>query len=176
MSGIISSESFHLETEIAYPSEWNGTVVIDLDGGTNSSSGETVLRPALSRNRNRAVTYSEKKDLPPDSWQRSPVYFYGYNDSNFARNVHEIVASVRMAREHPDWEVNNIHLVGTGSNAALAFAAHFVLGDEIDEVNADPANFSFSQISDLWDDAMVPGAVKYGGLEGLRSLTREAGP
>jgi len=45
-----------------------------------------------------------------------------------------------------------------------------VLGDGINSIVADPAGFSFESVDDHCDDYMVPGAAKYGGVEGLRML------
>ncbi|MEM1442892.1 MAG: acetylxylan esterase [Verrucomicrobiota bacterium] len=170
MSGKISQGNREIEAEILYPEAWNGEVVIDLEGGSSNAGEATVVLPELSSGSNEAVTYSGKKEIPEDSWQRSPVYFFGYNDSNFTRRAHEAAAVVSMVANHPDWKVEKITLRGTGVNAAVALATQFLVGGQIDELAFDLKEFRFENVRDFEDDNMVPGAVKYGDVEGLSEL------
>ena len=99
-----------------YPANWNGEVAIWLSNkgkaglynGTATSPMDPVrkmvgegiavmgldlfmqgefLTDGETKVQNSEVTYSRKNDVPADSWQRSPVYYYGYNDSVFVRRV-----------------------------------------------------------------------------------------
>lgn len=163
---------------ITYPKDWNGEVVIRLgEKGQNeevgSSQAALICLDLYGQNDpdacNPPTTYSGKDGIAPDSWQRSPVYFYGYNDSVWVRRVHDVVAAIRMAEHHPDWNVKKITVSGNGPFASIALGARLICGNSIQELKADPANFRFSGIEDNWDDFMVPGAVKYGDIEGLQS-------
>ena len=120
--------------------------------------------------KNASITYSGKSDPPADSWQRSPVYFYGYNDSVFVRRVHDLISTIAMAKQHPDWEVKKIKVRATGDLAAVALAAKAIYPDAIDTLEVDLQDFQFTQINNLWDDNMVPGAVRYGDVEGLKLI------
>ena len=166
-----------LPAKIYYPEEWNGEVVIQLgEQGLEEPvelGGATVICLELAglgrrEEANVQTTYSGKDDIPEDSWQHSPVYYYGYNDSLFVRRTHEIVAAVLMAKHHPDWEVESVSVRGDGGYLALALASSLIAGPEVDEVIGEVGDFRFDRIDSLWDDFMVPGAVKYGGVEGLR--------
>jgi len=147
--------------------------VVHLSGGEFDYGSAAVVIPELSSGVNQAVTYSGEKDLPADSWERSPVYFYGYNDSNFTRRAHEVAAAVSMAVNHPDWKVTKVTVEGSGETAAVALAAKFLTGDEIDDLAIDLDAFRFGAVTDFSDDEMVPGAVKYGDVEGLEKVATQ---
>jgi hypothetical protein len=120
--------------------------------------------------KNAVITYSGKSDPAATSWQRSPVYFYGYNDSVFVRRVHDLISTIAMAKQHPDWKVKKIKIHATGDLAAVALAANAIYPDAIDALKVDLGDFQFTNINDLWDDNMVPGAVRYGDVEGLKLI------
>lgn len=173
MSGSIQFGKRSLVAEIHYPESWNGEVVVHTRGETSGYGDAAVVIPALSSEVNDAVTYSGKNDLPADSWQRSPVYFYGYNDSNFTRRAHEVAAAVSMAANHPDWNVSKVTVQGVEATAAVALAAKVLMGDEIDELSIDLKGFRFAAVDDFHDDNMVPGALKYGDVEGLEKVASQ---
>lgn len=187
-SGYKSAEDVHTQTTsvpatVYFPTDWNGEVVIKIGAQGRAEpvvwskstlicldlTGQGAREPA-----NGDVTYSGKKDLPADSWQRSPVYYYGYNDSTFVRRAHEVAAAVLMARNHPKWDVKKIVVEGEGSFAALANAAKAIAGTALDEVSGETGDFTFSKVDDLWDENMVPGAVKYGDVRGLELVASQA--
>lgn len=180
MDGTITGNSTPLAATIAYPKSWNGEVVIQLHasgaGGNPESKGDAavVIPDLYGQNdelaKNELVTYSGKSDPAPDSWQRSPVYFYGYNDSVFVRRVHDLISTIAMVKQHPDWDVKKIKVVAKGELAAVALAAKAIYPEAIDALEVDLQGFQFSTINDLWDDNMVPGAVKYGDVEGLQLI------
>ncbi len=173
MSGFVHRGGRSFGAEIHYPTSWNGEVVIHLSGDDLDYGDAAVVIPELSSDANAAVTYSGKKEIAADSWQRSPVYFYGYNDSNFTRRAHEIAAVASMAAHHPDWKVTKITVQGEGEMAAAALAAKFLAGELIDELVTEVGGFRFSEVTGFRDDNMVPGAVKYGGVEGLRKVATQ---
>lgn len=176
MTGTISGNSSPFRAAFSHPADWNGEVHIVLSDTLVKTEGKaSIVTPFLyglqdEKARNTPMTYSGKKDVPADSWQRSPVYFYGYNDSVFVRRVHDLVSTVAMVRQHPKWETKKVVIKADGSLAAVACAARFILGDSIDELMVDAGEFSFSSINDNWSDEMVPGAVKYGGIKALQIL------
>ncbi|MDF1738362.1 MAG: acetylxylan esterase [Verrucomicrobiales bacterium] len=180
MDGTITGNSSPFSAAIAYPATWNGEVLIQLHPSGASVAIENKLDAAViipdlyGQNdelaKNAPITYSGKSDPPADSWQRSPVYFYGYNDSVFVRRVHDLISTIAMAKQHPDWDVKKIKVHATGDLAAVALAANAIYPDAIDTLEVDPEDFQFTQIKDLWDDNMVPGAVRYGDVEGLKLI------
>ncbi|MAB75217.1 MAG: hypothetical protein CMO47_01995 [Verrucomicrobiales bacterium] len=185
MNGTISRDSdgdtFWIQAH--YPSNWSGKVVIRLeDNGIEASvdevGGNVVLIPNLYGQNdelavNAATSYSGKKEVTADSWRRSPVYFYGYNDSVFVRRVHDVVSTAAMVRDHPKWDVKEIEIEAKGALAAVALAAKVILGDQIHSLAADLGDFRFQSVDSHWDDFMVPGSIKYGDVAGLRYLAEQ---
>lgn len=180
MAGIISGNNTPFAAAIAYPKTWNGEVVIQLSPSGSTANPESagdasvVIPDLYGQNdelaKNAPITYSGKSDPPADSWQRSPVYFYGYNDSVFVRRVHDLISTIAMVKQHPDWDVKKIKIHAEGDLAAVALAAKAIYPDAIDALDIDLQGFQFSNIDDLWDENMVPGAVKYGDVEGLKLI------
>lgn len=175
MSGSVLAGGRLIDTSIHYPENWTGEVVIHLGEAEPDHGAAAVVFPSLSTGWNAPATTTEKDNLAADSWQRSPVYFYGYNDSNFTRRAQEVAAAVTMAANHPDWRVTKITVQGEGETAAVALAAKLLVGEAINELEIDLKGFRFEEVTDFQDDNMVPGAVKYGDVEGLARAANEQG-
>ncbi|MDF1754334.1 MAG: hypothetical protein P1U89_16240 [Verrucomicrobiales bacterium] len=124
---------------------------------------------------NDSVTYSGKPDLEPDSWQRSPVYFYGYNHSVFVNRVHDLLTTIKMIQTSPDWEVKGIEMKGEGPFAALIHAANLFSNGAVKQVEADLKGFTFESLNDSFDQHFVPGAVRFGDVAMLAKLSDLAG-
>jgi hypothetical protein len=65
-----------------------------------------------------------------------------------------------------------IHLVGFGAAGAWASAAAAQAGDTIHGLAADVRKFRFAELRSIEDPNFLPGAVKYGDVEGLLSLVQ----
>jgi len=128
---------------------------------------------AASKGANPVLIYSKNQNakLPADSWQRSPVYYYGYNHSTFARRVHDVLTAVSFARHSEKYEVNKISLVGSKGAGHWAAAARAIAGGEvIQKAWIDTNDFRFSKLKSHWDADFLPGASKYGDVGGLLIL------
>lgn len=149
----------------------HGVAVVGLD---LFKQGE-FLNPGDSDDSNPETTYSKGKDLPPDSWQRSPVYYYGYNDSTFARRVHDILTAVTFVRNHETWDTKEVSVIGLGNAGAWVAAARSVAGGNIDKAIIDTGGFRFGKLDSHWDGDFLPGAVKYGDIAGflVQSVTHK---
>ena len=200
------AEKEELPALFYYPEKWNGSVTIlasaagkgGLYAGDPSTPTDKVkellaegqcvagvdlfgqgefLDPGETRFGNQAVTYSGKKELAPDSWQRSPVYYYGYNDSIFVRRVHDLLTTVKMIQTHPKWEVKSIRLecVGNRGIGAAVLAAAGRSGGAVKSVAAPLGDFAFEKLDDWWGEHFVPGAVRFGDVTALIRLAEEAG-
>lgn len=128
---------------------------------------------AQSKGANPGLIYSnnQKAKLPATSWQRSPVYYYGYNHSTFARRVHDILTAVSFVQNSEAYDVQKISLVapkGTGHWAAAARA--IAGGDTIQKAWIDTTGFRFQNLRTHWDADFLPGAVKYGDVSGFLIL------
>jgi len=144
-----------------------GTAVIGLD---LFMQGE-FLNGEETKVQNRNTTYSRKNDVAADSWQRSPVYYYGYNDSTFVRRVHDVLSAVKLVKTHPKWEVKKVSLFGFDGSTHWAAAAAAMGGNEIDQIITDSeSQFRFADLDDMWHEDFVPGAVRYGDVEGFISM------
>lgn len=179
---------------------WKGTVVIWLspegkaglfDGGTGNlrepvrrliergvavvgldlfKQGE-FLNPGENAAENPRTTYSSKGDeLPADSWQRSAVYYYGYNHGSFARRVHDILTALTFVRHHETWKVKTVGLGGEPGTGHWIAAARAIAGGDIDRAVIDTAGFRFGKLASDWDADFLPGAEKYGDLGGFLTL------
>ncbi|MDF1813642.1 MAG: hypothetical protein P1V20_15690 [Verrucomicrobiales bacterium] len=185
-----------------YPDNWNGTVTLIPSGhgksglflGVTGSPADQVIDLLQKGNavvgmdlfaqgefldegeipRNTAATYSSKPDLEPDSWQRSPVYFYGYNDSIFVRRVHDILTTVKMIQTSPNWDVKSIEIQAAGPFAAIAYAAAISANGAFSKIDAHPDTFSFGALNDSFSEHFVPGAVRFGDVEMLEKLASGA--
>ncbi|MCB1065633.1 MAG: acetylxylan esterase [Verrucomicrobiae bacterium] len=145
-----------------------GIAVVGLDlfkQGEFLNPGETVTE-------NPRTTYSKKGDeLPADSWQRSAVYFYGYNDSIFARRVHDILTAVAFIRNHETWDVKELSLTGSSGTGHWVAAARAIAGGAIDKAVVDSGGFRFEKLVSDWDADFIPGAVKIGDLAGFLTVS-----
>ena len=193
MSGPILRElGEDIPSRFYYPENWNGDVTIWLSpkGTSGMYEGDPLtpiayVREALAEGvavmgidftgpeSNEAITYSGDKKLAEDSWQRSPVYFYGYNHPVFVNRVHDILDAVAMIRTHPKWDAKTVTLAGEPGTGHWALAAKVAGGTAINEVTAEVGDFQWANLDDVWDENFVPGAVKYGGVETLARLAGE---
>ncbi len=145
-----------------------GVAVVGLD---LFKQGE-FLNPGEKASENPRTTYSNKGDeLPADSWQRSAVYYYGYNHGLFARRVHDVLTALTFIRNHETWEVKTVGLAGEPGTGHWIAAARAVAGGDIDRAVIDTAGFRFGKLASDWDADFLPGAEKYGDLGGLLTLS-----
>lgn len=93
------------------------------------------------------------------------AYTLGYNDSLFAQRVQDVLAIVAGQRKG-----SPIVLVGNGKTGPIAAAAAALAGDAVSGVVIPSAQHPFANITDWRDPSLLPGAVKYGDLEGLVRL------
>jgi hypothetical protein len=95
-------------------------------------------------------------------------YTFGYNRPLLAQRVHDILTAVTAARLHPRTKV--VHLAGWGSAGPWVLLARGLCGDAVARTSADAAGFGFESVKTTADEMMLPGALKYGGLEALAAL------
>ena len=167
---------------------WNGDVVIWVDGvgkrGLFDASGEL-------RNEVRRLVDGGASIVAPDLFQQgeflpgdqplaeqavvknpreAAAYTFCYNDTVFARRVHDILTVVSFIRgdEHAP---KHLHLIGTNGAGPLAAAARAIAGNQIDKAAIDTQGFRFADITSYRDPNFLPGAVKYGDLPSLLALS-----
>ena len=92
-------------------------------------------------------------------------YNTGYNRSVFAERVSDVLTAIAFARQLGG---RDVALAGRGRAGAWALAARALAGDVRTAV--DLGGFDFDQVREVTDEALLPGAMKYGGVLGLASL------
>lgn len=167
---------------------WNGDVVIWVDGvgkrGLFNDSGEL-------RNEVRRLVDGGASIVAPDLFQQgeflpgdqplieqavvknpreAAAYTFCYNDTVFARRVHDILTVVAFIRgdEHAP---KRLHLIATNGTGPIAAAARAIAGNQIDKAAIDTQGFRFADITSYRDPNFLPGAVKYGDLPNLLALS-----
>ena len=95
-------------------------------------------------------------------------YYYGYNRPLLAERVHDILTAVAVAKRHEKTE--KVHLVGFDKAGPWVMLARGLCGDAVARTAADVNGFRFEKVESLYDEMMLPGAVKYGGLPALAAL------
>jgi cephalosporin-C deacetylase-like acetyl esterase len=119
-----------------------------------------------------------KSDTFEDGYRKDCSYAYGYNDSAFARRVHDLLTLVAAARDHDQHPAKRIVLVGeagaghwvAGTLAAAASTLDGRRGSPIDLAVIDTDGFRFDTLPDVWHDDFLPGVVKYGDLGGMLAM------
>ena len=94
-------------------------------------------------------------------------YTHGYNHSVFARRSHDILSLIALAKKQSKLPV---HLLATAGAAPLAAVARALSGSALSKALLETADFTFADIKTYRHPDFIPGAVKYGDLEGLLDL------
>src|SRR5262249_19798788 len=101
-------------------------------------------------------------------WENYAGYYYGYNRPLLANRVHDILTAVAMAKGHE--KVEKVHLIGFEKAGPWVLLARGLCGDAVARTGADFDDFRFEKVRAPYDEMMLPGAVKYGGLPALAAL------
>lgn len=185
------------------PASWSGVVVIwphrdgiegHLPGDRNTAAavlvraGHAVVFADLfgqaERRRDPAFILNHRGDRPgpsdsfEDGYRKDCSYAYGYNDSAYARRVHDLLTLVAAARDHDQHPAKRVVLVGEAGAGhwvagAIAAAASTLDGRRdppIDAAVVETGGFRFDALPDVWHDDFLPGAVKYGDLGGMLAM------
>ncbi|MBI1374467.1 MAG: acetylxylan esterase [Phycisphaera sp.] len=108
-----------------------------------------------------------KGDQP---WHNYAAYTYGYNPTLFAERVDDVLTALWMIQHH-ERTPKGIMLVGMGQQAGpIAAAALSRSGDTVERTAIDTQGFTFASVDRVDHPMFVPGALKYGGVDGLLAL------
>lgn len=166
-----------------YPSEveWNGQVVIVVDGAARSrmfNEQGDIRIPPVRRMLDSGASVVRVGLLQPEAVAQRVVenprevaaYTYCYNQPLFAHRVQDVLAVIDFARnaEHKTKKVNLLGIRGAGP---VTVAAGMLAGSKIDKSAINTEGFRFEDITSYRDPNFVPGAVKYGDLPALLALT-----
>ncbi len=100
-------------------------------------------------------------------------FTYGYNRGLLAHRVHDVLTTVAFA--HGMLMAEQIAVVGVGEFGPLAILTKALAGDVVSKLAADRNGFDFAKITKTDDPMMLPGALKYGGLDAFVKLCGDKG-
>jgi dienelactone hydrolase len=101
-------------------------------------------------------------------WENYAGYYYGYNRPLLANRVHDILTAVAAMKGEET--VKKVHLVGFEKAGPWVLLARGLCGDAVVRTAADIDGFRFEKVGTVYNEMMLPGAVKYGGLPALTAL------
>jgi hypothetical protein len=96
-------------------------------------------------------------------------FTFGYNRSLLAERVHDILTAVAFAKGFD--KTKKVHLAGFGKAGPWVLLARGLCGDAVERTAADMNRFRFDQVEKTTDEMMLPGALRYGGLGALASVS-----
>ena len=96
------------------------------------------------------------------------AFTYGYNRSLLAQRVHDILTLVAFGNSM--LKPSTMHMVGWGKAGPWAAIARAMCGHSIAKTAVELEKFDFAKIEKTDDEMMLPGALKYGGMEAILSL------
>ncbi len=172
---------------LAVPPEWNGVVVVRVNGSFLGSAGDSLAvdRATLAMQHHAILDIEplltgEVDDkagapvrLPRDERRHAgyPGYTFGYNRPLLAWRVHDILTAVGYARGLEG--ARSVRLLGIGSAGPWVLLARALARDEI-ELAAAFWSESLDRPKSLDASDFLPGALRFGGLDAFAALSAPA--
>jgi hypothetical protein len=168
--------------------EWNGKVVIWVDGAGKSGmfGADAAPRPEIRKllDAGFAVMGADllyQGEFLPDGKPLSEQpkvknnrefagFTYGYNAPLFSKRVHDILTLLSFVA-HDEHAPREVALVGVNGAGPLVAAARAQAGATIAKAFVDTRGFRFAGLGSFRDPDFLPGALKYGDLPGMLSLS-----
>jgi dienelactone hydrolase len=108
--------------------------------------------------------WPREEALPID--KKFAGFSYGYNLPLLSQRIVDILNAIAIAHDIGP----KVSLVGFGSAGPAVLLANSLSGDAVSRCAADASKFTFANVTKTDDPMMLPGALKYGGLDCLASL------
>jgi hypothetical protein len=104
-------------------------------------------------------------------------YTFGYNPPLVMERVHDVMALAEFLQHgEPELKTEHILLVAIGRQAGpVGLIARFMLGDRIKRAVINTEGFDFNTIDRLDDPMLLPGILRYGGMDALWMLNPPPG-
>ena len=185
LRGVTNCGSHAIDCTFIYPKNWNNDValmlslkgeesIIDKNGDMTGTArkllaeGIAVACPKLylqgaTKNPN---VYAARKQ----AYEGFAGYHYGYNPSLLAERVQDALAMIAMIRDHGQHRTEHIHVFGIEGAGALAAATTALARDSVASATIDTEGLRFGKLTNVWDVNFIPGASKYGDIDGMLSL------
>lgn len=145
-----------------------GKVDLLRDGKLNSAARAALDAGAVLIAPDVFNTGELKPDTPPAVNPKFAGYTFGYNRPTLAQRSHDVLTTVAFAKSLPG--VKSVHMLGEGKAGPWTLLARALCGNAVSRCAADMDRFRFEAVKTTSDEMMLPGALKYGGLEALASL------
>lgn len=189
MTGLLNnrSHSEQLPVVFLYPKEWNKRTVIWIDesgkaglfnknGSPNSEvrrlinsgisvAGVDLLYQGEFLADGKPITRTRRVE----NTREFAGYTFGYNDTLFARRVHDILTVIQFVRNN-ERESTEIDLVGLSGTGPLVAAARAQARGTVDRAAVDTGGFRFGKVLDIHSINFLPGGAKYGDVPGMLAL------
>jgi dienelactone hydrolase len=167
---------------------WNGKVVIWADGAGKAGlfsrgteprpeianlldAGFSVLGADLLYQGDFLIDSNPLREQPRVKNPReSAAFTLGYNPPLFARRVHDLLTLVSFV-VHDEHAPKETILVGSNGAGPWVAAARARAGTSVTTALVDTRGFRFGALKSIRDPEFLPGALKYGDLPGLLSLS-----
>jgi hypothetical protein len=101
--------------------------------------------------------------------RESAAYSFGYNYTLFAQRVQDVVSLVAFAKQH-ERAPSAIHLIALDGTGPIAATARALCVGNVQKAAIHTQGFRFAQVDDYLSVNFVPGAAKYGDLDGMLAL------
>jgi dienelactone hydrolase len=101
--------------------------------------------------------------------RESAAYSFGYNYTLFAQRAQDIVSLVAFAKSH-ERSPSAVHLVALDKTGPIATTARALCGNNVSRAAINTHGFRFGQVNDYLSVDFVPGAAKYGDIDGLLAV------
>ncbi|MCX6880296.1 MAG: acetylxylan esterase [Verrucomicrobia bacterium] len=101
-------------------------------------------------------------------------FTFGYNPPLVVNRVHDVMSLVEFLRqEQGKRKAGHLGLVAIGREVGpVGLIARFMLGDRIKQAALDSQDFDFNTVDRLDDPMLVPGILRYGGMDALWLLNQ----
>jgi len=189
MTGLLRNGTYgeELPSVLLHPNDWNKRTVIWIDesGKAGLFGRDGGLRPEIRRLIDAGfavagVDLLYQGEFLPDG---NPItqtrrvnntrefagYTYGYNNTLFARRVHDILTIVKYVKEN-ERQSTSITLVGLEGAGPWVAAARALARDAAAIAVVDTRGFRFGKVLDIRSPSFLPGGAKYGDLPGMLAL------
>jgi hypothetical protein len=99
----------------------------------------------------------------------SACHTFGYNPPLVVNRVHDVMSLVEFLRHGlGDRKADHVGLVAIGRQVGpVGLIARYMLGDQIKQAAIDSQDFDFNTVDRLDDPMLVPGILRYGGMDAL---------
>jgi hypothetical protein len=155
-----------LQWVVDVPDGWDGRVIIW------ARKEGVASKPVTGKAALLAIDFpAETNRKPPDKGSDQGAYggmTLGYDLSVSAKRASNLLGVISVIRVKPG--VKSVELIAADELGPCALLAKTLAGGLIDRAAIDLHEFDFKQVNEITDPQLLPGALKYGGINGWLPL------